>query len=457
MQKNTKNIQQNATSTQYSIAPVSNHNHDGINSNFLPLSSIINYFPQVTSIPTATPGKFGKSLAFDTTVSVIYYYDFTNKEWRQTSSATLSSISESLGVFGDGSDGNADITGSSQTISPWLTLGVMQRDAYLNNLTIETSGVLKPNGYKLFVAGTLTIQNGGQIQQNGGGGGNGVAGQTAFPSPGSARPGSAGGTAGIATNTAGSVGASNAGQVGTASATGTAATNSNGPGGTAGLGSLVSSNSLSTANSGGSSGASGAAGGNGSQSGGGAGAAGAGAACTVPTYGIHKLLDYIRFLEPNSLTPTSYALYTGSPGGAGGAGGAGGNGVAGGVFGSTGGGGGGGGAAGGNIVIYVNTLINNVAGGIQAVGGPGGNGGNGGNGFTNTGSAGGGGGGAGGNGGLVIIFYATKSGTGTIDVSGASGGTGGSPGNIGSGTSVVGQAGSQGFPGNAGTIAYIQI
>ena len=50
-------------------------------------------------------------------------------------------------IFGTGSDGPA-------TISTTVTL---TRDMYYTNLTIASGGNLKPNGFKIFVSGTLDI------------------------------------------------------------------------------------------------------------------------------------------------------------------------------------------------------------------------------------------------------------------------------------------------------------
>lgn len=445
-------INANTQGSAYSVGPIADHNHDGVNSNFLPLSSVRGYFPMVTSVPTVAPGKFGKSIALDSTTGIIYYYDFTNKVWQQTAPDASPSA---IDFYGDGSDGTHTIDGSSQTISPWLSAGALTRDVYLNNVTITGSGVLRPSGYRIFVRGTLTITSGGQIQENGSAGGTAGAGSPAFGGGGSQNPGGTAGAAGVAVHGAGSVGASNAGAIGRVGAIGPGSGNNNGNAGSGGNGSVASTNSFSIT-SGANSGAGGAAGGNGSQSGGTAGAAGTGSAPTAPTFGIHKFTDYETFLEPNNYTPTSYSLYTGSAGGAGGAGGGSGNSVTS-FFGSSGGGGGGGGAAGGNIVIYAFNLVNDVSGGIQAGGGSGGVGGAGGAGAANTGGAGGGGGGAGGNGGLILVFYTTMSGTGTMTVAGASGGAGGAAGAIGTGTSIVGQAGSIGGTGANGTVLLIQV
>jgi hypothetical protein len=61
-------------------------------------------------------------------------------------------------LFGNGSDGNATISGAT-TIS---------RDMYYNNLTIGSAGDLNLNGFRVFVAGTLTFMGAGIMQNNGG-------------------------------------------------------------------------------------------------------------------------------------------------------------------------------------------------------------------------------------------------------------------------------------------------
>ncbi len=60
-------------------------------------------------------------------------------------------------LFGDVSDGNATITGFT----------TLTREMYYNNLTVTSTGELKPNGNRIFVAGTLTIESGGSINDDG--------------------------------------------------------------------------------------------------------------------------------------------------------------------------------------------------------------------------------------------------------------------------------------------------
>jgi hypothetical protein len=87
--------------------------------------------------------------------------------------------------FGDGSDG--DVVISSNT--------TLTADMYYDDLTINDGIELSPNGYKIFVRGTLTFLGTGKIQAVGGNGVDG-AGTTS------------GGTAGTQANTAGTLPAS---------------------------------------------------------------------------------------------------------------------------------------------------------------------------------------------------------------------------------------------------------
>lgn len=75
----------------------------------------------------------------------------------------------SCGKFGDGSDGSVTINSGTTTLV---------RDMYYENLTITSPGVLNPNGYRVFVRGTLS--GNGTIRRNGNNGSNGTSGS--FPS-----------------------------------------------------------------------------------------------------------------------------------------------------------------------------------------------------------------------------------------------------------------------------------
>jgi hypothetical protein len=104
------------------------------------------------------------------------------------------------GAFGDGSDGNGNITGGTTTLT---------REWHYNNLTITGTGILKPRGHRIFVKGVLTINAGGSINDDGVAGGTGVSGGTALSnlSTASLGAGSGAGGAGRTTTGAGLAGA----------------------------------------------------------------------------------------------------------------------------------------------------------------------------------------------------------------------------------------------------------
>lgn len=62
-------------------------------------------------------------------------------------------------IYGDGSDGNATITGGTTTLT---------RDMYYDNLTVESTGVLATNGFRVFVRDLLTVEASGVIHNDGG-------------------------------------------------------------------------------------------------------------------------------------------------------------------------------------------------------------------------------------------------------------------------------------------------
>lgn len=71
--------------TQYGVAKVPAHSHNGVDTNNIPLSSISNFFPAVTTVPTTTPTQFGQYISTDTTNGQLWTYDNTNKRWRYSS------------------------------------------------------------------------------------------------------------------------------------------------------------------------------------------------------------------------------------------------------------------------------------------------------------------------------------------------------------------------------------
>jgi hypothetical protein len=121
------------------------------------------------------------------------------------------------GIFGDGGDGAATLDGTNTVAwaSKSGSVYTMTRDCALTSLTINSGSTLKPNGWRIFVQGTLS--NAGIIDYNGNDGtGAGVAGT--------------GITSGILPQAAGGAGNTGAGSSG-------AAGNVNGEGGPGGTGS----------------------------------------------------------------------------------------------------------------------------------------------------------------------------------------------------------------------------
>jgi len=61
------------------------------------------------------------------------------------------------GLFGDGTDGDFTVIGGSSLL--------LSRERHYNNLTVQATGTVKPQGFKLLVANTLT--NAGTVNDNG--------------------------------------------------------------------------------------------------------------------------------------------------------------------------------------------------------------------------------------------------------------------------------------------------
>jgi hypothetical protein len=249
----------------------------------------------------------------------------------------LPAASGGLAIYGDGSDGTQTFDGSTTILGvvPSSNIYTLTRDIFLAAGTINNGVTIKPNGFRIFCAGTLT--NNGSIIYNGNAasGATGGAAQAAVVAPtqdGANRVGTAGGN-GSTTN----------GANGTAFASGVRL--GGGVGGAAGAG-----------------------------SGGTAGAGGTGTAPTVNDGGVHHAMPALigSMGSWGSLTQTIKWLGGGSGGGGGG--------------GDTTNSGGGGGSGGGVVYVFARAFAG--TGVIQARGGAGANGVAG-----NTGGGGGGGGG----------------------------------------------------------------
>lgn len=62
------------------------------------------------------------------------------------------------GFFGSGSDGDATLSGTGN---------VLVDDTYYDDLTLAPGAILNTNGFRLFVAGTLTLESGANINRDG--------------------------------------------------------------------------------------------------------------------------------------------------------------------------------------------------------------------------------------------------------------------------------------------------
>jgi hypothetical protein len=81
-----------------------------------------------------------------------------SKSWQWDGSYWVAYYNEGVdSVYGTGSDGDRTLDGSTTILSmaPSASVYTMTRDLYFNNLTINTSCRLQPNGFRVFVKGTL--------------------------------------------------------------------------------------------------------------------------------------------------------------------------------------------------------------------------------------------------------------------------------------------------------------
>lgn len=293
----------------------------------------------------------------------------------------------SIIYYGNGSDGNVTITGTT----------TLTRDMYYDTLTIASGGILETAMFKVFAKTLIEIKSGGLVRVNGRNG-NAATGQAGAVTTGV-----------LYTGTLGSI----VGQAGGAGSTGT---NAAGAGATANTSAPNLFNAISPV-----------------AGNGGTGASTAGGLAGVSTNTGKKEISraFTFFTFPNDSQPIGGTAGIYSVLNTAGAGGGGGGGAS-----QAGGGGGGGGEKGGTVFLCSPSIIHNGIIEVKA--------GNGGNGANAVGTnAGGGGGGSGGCGGYVITLSETFTGSGTYDVSAGTGGTGGA----GTGTGTAGGNGSTGLTG----------
>lgn len=98
------------------------------------------------------------ALSFPSSPYTGQIYTASSKSWQWDGSKWLGYFNETPShLYGNGSDGDATLDGSSTVIgmAPSASVYSMNRDMYFNDLTINSSVRLAPNGYRIFVKGTL--------------------------------------------------------------------------------------------------------------------------------------------------------------------------------------------------------------------------------------------------------------------------------------------------------------
>jgi hypothetical protein len=89
-----------------------------------------------------------------------------SKSWQWDGSLWNAYYNEGVdAVYGNGVDGDATLDGTTTVLSmaPSSSVYSMTRDLYLNDLTINASVRLAPNGYRIFVKGTLKFMGANSI------------------------------------------------------------------------------------------------------------------------------------------------------------------------------------------------------------------------------------------------------------------------------------------------------
>ena len=87
-------------------------------------------------------------------------YTVGSKSWQWDGSVWNAYYNETTdSIYGTGSDGNATLDGTTTVLSmaPSSSVYSMTRDMYFNDLTINAGVRLAPNGYRIFVKGTLKL------------------------------------------------------------------------------------------------------------------------------------------------------------------------------------------------------------------------------------------------------------------------------------------------------------
>lgn len=98
------------------------------------------------------------AITFPASPYVNQIYTVGSKSWQWDGTVWNAYYNESVdSVYGTGADGDATLDGTTTVLSmaPSASVYTMTRDMYFNDLTINASVRLQPNGYRIFVKGTL--------------------------------------------------------------------------------------------------------------------------------------------------------------------------------------------------------------------------------------------------------------------------------------------------------------
>jgi hypothetical protein len=98
------------------------------------------------------------AITFPSSPYLYQIYTVGSKSWQWDGSVWAAYYNESVdSVYGTGADGDAVLDGTTTVLSmaPSSSVYSMTRDIYFNDLTLGNSVRLAPNGYRIFVKGTL--------------------------------------------------------------------------------------------------------------------------------------------------------------------------------------------------------------------------------------------------------------------------------------------------------------
>jgi len=98
------------------------------------------------------------AITFPSSPYVNQIFTVGSKSWQWDGTVWNAYFNEGVDhVYGTGADGDAVLDGTTTILSmaPSASVYTMTRDMYFNDLTINTSCRLQPNGYRIFVKGTL--------------------------------------------------------------------------------------------------------------------------------------------------------------------------------------------------------------------------------------------------------------------------------------------------------------